>query len=51
MYITLLLDPHSLVDGVISLIVSLITFSDESTAVGDASSIDLGYGEREGLAH
>lgn len=41
MYITLLLDPHSLAEGAISLIVPFITFSDDSIAVGDNTSIDL----------
>lgn len=41
MYITFLLDPHSLVEGAISLIFPFITFSDDSTAVGDTISIDL----------
>lgn len=40
---TLLLDPHSQVEGEASLVVSLTTFSDDSIAVGDTISIDLGY--------
>lgn len=39
--LTLLLDPHSLVDGVVSPTDSLTTLSDDSTALGDAINIDL----------
>lgn len=49
---TLLLDPHSLVDGVASLAVSLTTFSDDSITVGDTISIDLGHEKgMKGLAY
>lgn len=37
-----MLEPHSLVDGVVSPTSSVTTFSDERIAVGENSSIDLG---------
>lgn len=41
MILTLVLDPHSLVDGVVSPTISLAIFSDESIAIGEAVSIVL----------